>query len=262
MPDPVPTAMDVDQITAITMDCIVRAQELDPEIDADDQKSQSNLTIESDAKLLWKQPRFPYRAISFIGTRDNLGPSIASFYDGFGMISDSTFDGVPWGYVYEFEFTPGTGGHDGTYALASSGSSVMSGVDPTPYAWSVWGWGTPSGDVPVNSTTPIYAFIMQVLCPNPIKVVPYEIWSVTARPHAPTAGGGFPGDVPEPYPWSDSSDFSKIGSGTMHPGQIITLPCLVAQAPQAPPAPPSFSMPYSEPYWNFWGVATYIVFPP
>lgn len=110
-----------------------------------------------------------------------------------------------------------------------------------------------------------------------LGVLNYEIWRVTGRWSWRSGTGlldddGYP--VPNPGisfpnpPWASSSDFTKIGSGSLKPGQIVTVGAYDMNPIgdcQTPPAPDNLNPTtgygvgsYSD--WDGWGVGVYLAF--
>lgn len=250
------------------MDCVRRGSVLDNVLDLDNQRFETVggiANIKTDAKLLWSQQAIPMRTVFFYGYLNNdNGQTVLSQATNYLENTLGTWRQIKWGEEWG-EIVPGGPIPPGTIdqGIIGAGIARVGAVQDfmtnsaSAYPISAWWWGTVGGNNLITADYQnIFAYVSQVICPNAFAPQNYEIWQCTIRAYV----GNMVGPVPGPAPWSQSTDFVKITTGTLNPGQFITIHCPVEVQPQAPPAPPNTNEPYDITYWTGWGVVQFLIF--
>lgn len=172
---------------------------------------------------------------------------------------------VPWGQENEGSYIGG-GNYDfstpiGTIAYAGSAcwwQEDQRGTPPEPS-------GLQLSETDPSSTMARQIQVTQILAPFFVNTA-YEIWKVTGHW---ASGPDYAGAVPSPFPWSNSSDFALVSSGTLSPAQLFVIVTHDTDPPSncqsgtglAPPGtivPPTTN---DSQHWIGWGVMNYIHFP-
>lgn len=282
MSNPVPVPRITTPVPVSSMDCIQRGDPI-TNLSLDDQLLSTQGTLRNDAKLLWQQKLIPYRSITanapplgephtdtelldyIVPLLEADGSAIWTTADAQDATPGGAMTTIPnWGKDYLW----GPGIFRGINVFDEViGPNVGLFPRDAEFAMSSWGYSISGGTIQPNSPVDPnqldkWAVVMQLLCPNAFRPVKYELWTVTTRRGLADRQEGDPLVIPSPFPWSSSTDFAKLKSGVLNPGQTLTIPCPIGQMPQSPPAPGGFASPISYGAWEGWGVSCFIYFPP
>lgn len=271
MSHPLPVARSTTPIPVSAMDCIARGDPAQGQFDNQRYSGISkNLSfVRDDAKLLWQQELIPYRNIHFAARNLNqefpglLGEvESGQLWKGKTVNIGDPNNPVPtqWGQEYTLGFP--FFGFDQRFLYPIAELNIGGNGF---WAWSHWMWSLIGTTVaPITPIDPNLMFKVglstQLICPNAFRPTNYELWTVTTRNNT-ASGEGDPLDVPNPFPWSDSSDWAQDGGGVLQPGQTLIIPIPIEKSPQRPPGQ---DVPGAPTYGAVegWGVARFIYFPP
>jgi hypothetical protein len=220
----------------------------------DQQRYETIGSDQTDSKLLHGENILWYRYIAGLGETPSLWWAELSGHPDYWLQ-------VPWGQEYQLG-SPGGSGSSWSMSPVVGTYGRLTAVDE-------WVQGGFPG-----FSSPVYAHSLrafQVICPQLWTPKSYEIWNVTGRWSTTSGfGAGYDstGVFPTPYPWSSSTDFVMIGSGTLNPGDTLIVgppnfnPTGTSQAPPAPtidPSPAGTAYPPGSD-WDGWGVASFLIF--
>jgi hypothetical protein len=209
---------------------------------------------QSDSKLLRQDLIIPYRAIVSPGG----SATIAETYGEVAGNPDFYWDQVPWGKVGQLDKgapgTPFAGQWVFTDFRGVEHDSFQSGFLTS---YTIWIQSGASFDPPAWDDVVLF---FQFICPQLFVPRDYQIWRVTGRWTYDSVLHPDTGTFPLPFPWSFSTDFALVSSGTLQPGQTIVVPPHDFEPSgnvQSPPAPAGF---LGNPDGDGWAIGQYLVF--